>query len=161
MPVEPDPGAPSIRWEPSSLPVVPSRHLAVVTCMDSRIDVFAMLGLAAGEAHIVRNAGAIVTDDVLRSLVLSQRKLQTRAIMIIGHTDCGVEGLDVDAFRDELSEAAGQQPEFPLLAFEDVAASVRAGVARLRSSPYLVDATHVTGHVLDVAHGVVRTVDAG
>jgi carbonic anhydrase len=161
MPPDSDPGALPFVWEPSALPVVPARHLAVVTCMDSRIDVFAMLGLSAGEAHIVRNAGAIVTDDVVRSLVLSQRKLSTRAIMVIGHTDCGVEHLDVDAFGAELSEVAGRPADFPLLAFEDVEESVRSGVERLRRCPYLVDATHVSGHVLDVAHGVVRTVAAG
>ncbi len=107
------------------LEVEPSRHLAIVTCMDSRLDVFAALGLGGGEAHVLRNAGGVVSDDVIRSLAISQRRLGTREIMLIHHTDCGMEKISDEGFRVELEEATGIVPEFPIESFERVDDSVR------------------------------------
>src|ERR1700723_248717 len=109
----------------SSLParhldVQPSGRLAIVTCMDSRLDVFAALGLRDGEAHILRNAGGVITDDVIRSLAVSQRKLGTREVMLIHHTDCGMQKLTDDGFRDELRQAAGVAPAFAIESFADL-----------------------------------------
>src|SRR6476661_10598022 len=102
------------------LDVRPSRRLAIVTCMDSRLDVFAALGLADGEAHILRNAGGVITDDVIRSLAVSQRRLGTREVMLIHHTDCGMQTLTDDGFRAELQVATGVAPAFALESFADI-----------------------------------------
>src|SRR3954464_14506628 len=96
------------------LDVEPQRHLAVVTCMDSRLDVFAALGLGDGEAHVLRNAGGVITDDVIRSLALSQRKLGTREVMLIHHDDCGLQKITEAGFREELQEASGVTPSFAI-----------------------------------------------
>src|ERR1700734_3681950 len=111
----------------SSLPtrhldVQPTLRLAIVTCMDSRLDVFAALGLGDGQAHVLRNAGGVITDDVIRSLALSQRKLGTREVMLIHHDDCGLQKVSDDGFRDELRGATGGSPAFPLESFTDVEA---------------------------------------
>jgi len=142
-----------------ALPAPPALHLAVVTCMDSRIDPVALLGLRAGEAHVIRNAGGLVTDDVLRSLTLSQALLQTREIMVIGHTGCGLHG-DEDALRDRVAEASGAQPPWPLGAFADVEASVRDQLAVLRGAPSLLSATGARGFVYEVETGRLREVGA-
>ena len=140
------------------LPVVPSRHLTVVTCMDSRMDVHAMLGLALGEAHIIRNAGGIVTDDVVRSLAVSQRRLRTRSVVVIHHTDCGLLNLDENEFTSELTAAGGAPPPWRVGSFVDVDADVAACVATLRACPYLVDVTDIRGFVFEVATGGLREV---
>jgi carbonic anhydrase len=132
------------------LDVEPSRRLAIVTCMDSRLDVFAALGLGDGEAHVLRNAGGIVTDDTIRSLALSQRKLGTREVMLIHHTDCGLEKVTDDGFSGELAEAAGVAPEFPIGAFTDVDSAVRESIERVRESPFLPHRDTVRGFVYDV-----------
>ncbi len=132
------------------LDVQPSRRLAIVTCMDSRLDVFAALGLEDGEAHVLRNAGGIVTDDAIRSLAISQRRLGTREVMLIHHTDCGMEKITDDGFRAELTDDAGVAPEFPIGAFADVDAAVRESVERVRSSPFLPHRDIVRGFVYDV-----------
>lgn len=137
---------------------VPSRHLTVVTCMDCRIEVPAMLGLKPGEAHILRNAGGLVTDDVVRSIVLSQHALNTREVMVIQHTDCGLSKFDDDEMADHIADAVGDRPPWPLGAFADVDQSVRDGVERLRSSPLLVAREHIRGFVFDVADGTLREV---
>jgi carbonic anhydrase len=139
-------------------PVVPSRHLTVVTCMDSRMDVHAMLGLALGEAHVIRNAGGIVTDDVVRSLAISQRKLRTSSVLVIHHTDCGLLNLDEAEFTAELAAAAGQPPSWRPGSFSDVEADVAASVATLRASRYLADVTDIRGFVFEVATGLLREV---
>src|SRR5690349_20263707 len=120
-----------------SLGVNPKRALAIVTCMDSRLDVFAALGLGHGEAHILRNAGGVITDDVIRSLAISQRRLGTREVMLIHHTDCGMQSLTDDGFRAELQEATGVAPAFAIESFVDVDADVRQSLVRVRSSPFL------------------------
>jgi carbonic anhydrase len=132
------------------LDVRPRRRLAIVTCMDSRLDVFAALGLGHGEAHVLRNAGGIVTNDMIRSLAISQRKLGTREVMLINHTDCGMQMLTDDGFRAELMEDTGVAPSFAIESFEDVDANVRQSVLRVRMSPFLPHRDVVRGFVYDV-----------
>jgi carbonic anhydrase len=119
--------------------------------MDARLRVPAALGLEPGDAHVLRNAGAIVTEDVMRSLAISQRLLGTRGVMVIGHTDCGMARLDEAELRAELREAAGADPPFAIGAFSDVEASVRASVLALRASPLLPHRDAIRGFVYDVA----------
>ncbi len=132
------------------LDVEPSRRLAIVTCMDSRLDVFAALGLGDGEAHVLRNAGGVVTDDTIRSLAISQRKLGTREVMLIHHTDCGMEKITDAGFEAELEEAAGIRPEFPIGAFADTDEAVRESVRRVRTSRFIPHRDAVRGFVYDV-----------
>lgn len=142
------------------LDVRPSRRLAIVTCMDSRLDVFAALGLGHGEAHVLRNAGGVITDDVIRSLAISQRKLGTREIMLVHHTDCGMQTLTDDGFRDELREATGVAPAFAIESFTDVDADVRQSLLRVRRSDFLLAADAVRGFVYDVDTHALREVEA-
>lgn len=138
------------------LPAPPARRVAVVTCMDARIDVYAALGLQPGEAHVIRNAGGVVTDDVLRSLAISQRKLGTRDVMVVHHTKCGMLGLDDAGFVAELTEAAGTPPAWQPGGIDDLEADVRESVARLTASPYLTgsgDGGEVRGFLFDVDSG--------
>ncbi len=142
------------------LNVQPSRRLAIVTCMDSRLDVFAALGLGDGEAHVLRNAGGVITDDVIRSLAVSQRRLGTREVMLIHHTDCGMEKLTDDGFRTELMETTGVAPAFAIESFSDVDADVRQSIQRVRRSPFLPHRDLVRGFVYDVDSHRLREVDA-
>src|ERR1041385_3335358 len=130
---------------PDSLAVEPKRRLAIVTCMDSRLDVFAALGLRFGEAHVLRNAGGVITDDVIRSLAISQRRLGTREVMLIHHTDCGMQQLTDDGFRAELQEATGVAPAFAVESFSDVDADVRQSILRVRRSAFLPHRDSVRG----------------
>ena len=139
------------------LPTEPQRHLAVLTCMDSRLDLFGTLGLELGEAHLIRNAGGLATDDAVRSLLLSQRLLGTRAIMVIHHTRCGLESFVEEELADAITADIGFRPPFRLGAYRDVDADVRETVAALRSSPF-VDGTDVRGFVFDVGDGSLREV---
>jgi len=132
------------------LDVHPSRQLAIVTCMDSRLDVFAALGLRDGEAHVLRNAGGVITDDVIRSLAVSQRRLGTREVMLIHHTDCGMQKLTDDGFRAELQEATGVSPAFAIESFADPEADVRQSILRVRRSAFLLHREEVRGFVYDV-----------
>ena len=141
------------------LDVRPRRRLAVVTCMDSRLDVFAALGLQDGEAHVLRNAGGVITDDVIRSLAVSQRRLGTRAVMLIHHTDCGMQALTDDGFRAELQEATGVAPAFAIESFTDVEADIRQSVRRVRRSPFLLHTDLVRGFVYDVDSHRLREVE--
>jgi carbonic anhydrase len=139
------------------LPTAPSLHLAVLTCMDSRLDLFGALGLDLGEAHLIRNAGGIATDDSVRSLLLSQRLLGTTGIMVIHHSRCGLEAFDEDELQGELEESVGARAPFRLGAYRDVDADVRATVATLRESLF-VDTTEVRGFVFNVDDGDLREV---
>jgi carbonic anhydrase len=139
-------------------PVRPARRLAVVTCMDSRIDVFAALGLGNGEAHIIRNAGGIITDDVARSIALSQRRLGTVDVVVVQHTDCGMSGFDASSFRRELKEDTGEEPGWDVEGFVDVEESLRSQLAALRSSPWFRTDGEVAGFVYDVDTGRLRHV---
>jgi len=134
---------------PRHLDVRPSRRLAVVTCMDSRLDVFAALGLRDGEAHILRNAGGVITDDVIRSLAISQRRLGTCEVMLIHHTDCGMQALSDDGFRAELQSATGTAPAFAIESFTDLDADVRQSITRVRRSLFLTNPL-ARGFVYDV-----------
>lgn len=132
------------------LSVEPSRKLAVVTCMDSRLDVFAALGLGDGEAHVLRNAGGVITDDVIRSLAISQRRLGTRDVMLVHHTDCGMQKLTDDGFRTELQETTGVAPAFAIESFKDVEEDVRQSIRRVLTSPFIPHRDNVRGFVYDV-----------
>jgi carbonic anhydrase len=142
------------------LDVRPSLRLAIVTCMDSRLDVFAALGLEDGQAHILRNAGGVITDDVIRSLAISQRRLGTEQVVLIHHSDCGLQLISDDAFRAELQAATGMAPSFAIESFTDVDDDVRQSIARVRHSPFLLHRDRVRGFVYDVDTGVIREVPA-
>lgn len=136
----------------------PQLHLAVLTCMDSRLDLFGALGLNLGEAHLIRNAGGIATDDAVRSLLLSQRLLGTFAVMVIHHTRCGLETFEEQALADEVEASVGVRPPFRLGAYRDVDDDVRSTLATLRESPF-VDTTEIRGFVFDVDDGDLREVN--
>ena len=140
------------------LAVQPQRRLVVVTCMDSRIDVFSALGLANGEAHILRNAGGVITDDVIRSLAISQRKLGTREVMLIHHTNCGMQTITDDGFRAELQDATGTAPSFAIESFSDIDADVRQSILRVQRSEFVPHRDVVRGFVYDVDTHALREV---
>ncbi|ALV36235.1 beta-class carbonic anhydrase [Streptomyces sp. NPDC101209] len=136
----------------------PVLHVAVVACMDARIDLHKALGLQLGDCHTIRNAGGVVTDDVIRSLTISQRKLGTRSIVLIHHTGCGMETITED-FRTELEEEVGQRPAWAAEAFADVDQDVRQSMQRVRTSPFLLHTDDVRGFVFDVRTGLLREID--
>jgi len=142
------------------LPMPPSRQVAVVACMDARLNVYGILGLGDGEAHVIRNAGGVVTDDEIRSLAISQRLLGTSEIILIHHTDCGMLTLTDDSFRAELQRETGMAPPFAIESFADVEDDVRQSIQRVRSSPFLVHRDDVRGFVYDVEGGALREVTA-
>lgn len=141
------------------LDVRPSLKLAIVTCMDSRLDVFSALGLRDGEAHVLRNAGGVITDDMVRSLAISQRRLGTERIMVIHHTDCGMLTVSDDSFRAELQDETGVAPSFAIESFTDVDADVQQSVLRIRRSPFIPHRDKVRGFVYDVESHLLREVD--
>lgn len=128
----------------------PARALAIVTCMDSRLNVFEALGLDEGDAHVLRNAGGVITDDMVRSLAISQRLLGTREIMLIHHTDCGMQRLSDDGFRAELQADTGVEPAFAIESFTDLDAAVRQSILRVERSVFLPHRERVRGFVYDV-----------
>jgi carbonic anhydrase len=136
----------------------PSRGVAVVACMDARMDVYALLGLAPGEAHVIRNAGGAVTEDALRSLTVSQRHLGTTEIILIHHTKCGMQTFTDDGFKAEIMAETGIRPAWAAEAFTDVDAEVRQSMARVRACPFLPHAEAVRGFVYDVSTGLLREV---
>jgi carbonic anhydrase len=145
-------------FEDSGLEVAPRRHLAVVACMDSRMDIFKMLGLHNGEAHIIRNAGGVITDDVIRSLCLSQRALGTTEIVLIHHTDCGLHRLSEDEFKAELEAETGVKPTWALESFDDPHEDVRQSIRRLRATPFVRHKEAIRGFVYDVRTGLLDEV---
>lgn len=140
-------------------PVRPLRRLAVVACMDSRMDIFAMLGLEIGDAHIIRNAGGLVTDDVVRSLCLSQRALGTEEVILVHHTNCGVEGLSDDDFLAGLEAETGRRPDWVPGGFADVYEDVRQSIRRILDCPFLPHRDAVSGFVFDVTTGLLHRVE--
>ena len=138
----------------------PRQRAVVVTCMDARIDPAALLGLAPGDAHVLRNAGGVVTDDVIRSLAISQRLLGTREIVIVQHTDCGMTKFREDELKARIEADAGLRPPFALEAFADVHDEVRQSIRRVQASPYLLETGLVSGFVYDVASGRLAAVQA-
>lgn len=147
------------RYVPGHRPGVgprPALRLAIVTCMDTRIDVLSALGLQPGDAHILRNAGGVVTDDVLRSLCLSRMVLGTRDVFVVQHTGCGLEGVSDSVLKDRLMDETGMQPSWVFRGFDDAATSVRESVEVLRTSPFVAE--RVSGFVLDVGTGRLEPV---
>ena len=145
---------------PADLPLPPGRKLAVVACMDARLDVYSTLGLEPGESHVIRNAGGVVTEDVLRSLAISQNLLGTREIILIHHTDCGMLTFGDDEFRNQLRERTGAKPTWAAEAFNDLATDVRQSIQRIKNSPFLVDTSSIRGFIFNVSTGLLEEVDA-
>jgi carbonic anhydrase len=135
------------------LPLPPSKHVAVVACMDARIDVYRVLGINEGESHVIRNAGGVVTDDAIRSLAISQRLLGTREIILIHHTDCGMLTFTDDEFKRSIQDETGIKPEWAPESFPDVAEDVRQSIARIKASPFIPKTDAVRGFIFDVATG--------
>jgi carbonic anhydrase len=140
------------------LPGRPALGLAVVACMDARLDLHRILGLAEGDAHILRNAGGAVTEDVLRSLVVSQRLLGTRRIVLVHHTDCGMTGFRDEALKEEIERETGIRPPFAFETFTDVEEDVRQSIRRIKACPFLPYREEVLGFVYDVATGIMHPV---
>jgi carbonic anhydrase len=140
------------------LPLPPSRQVAVVACMDARLNVYAILGLNEGEAHVIRNAGGVVTDDEIRSLAISQRLLGTHEIILIHHTDCGMLTFTDDAFKRAIQDETGIKPAWSAEAFPDLEEDVRQSVARIRASPFIPHQDAIRGFVFDVATGKLNEV---
>ena len=149
----------SARVPDQHLDVKPSRQLTIVTCMDSRLDVFQALGLKDGEAHVLRTAGGVITDDMIRSLAISQRRLGTRAVMLIHHTDCGMLKITDDGFRAELQDATGTAPAFAIESFTDVEADVAQSILRVRRSEFVPHRDNVRGFVYDVDTHALKEVE--
>ena len=141
-----------------TLPIRPAQRLAIVACMDSRLDVFGMFGLQQGAAHVIRNAGGVVTDDVIRSLVVSQRFLGTRDVVLVHHTDCGLLKVTEDAFRSQLLAETGLTPTWTVEAFSDLDVDVTQSMERIRRSAFLLHEGEVRGFVYDVTTGLLREV---
>ena len=147
-------------FDSGNLPVAPRRQLAIVACMDSRMDIFEILGLAHGEAHVIRNAGGVITDDVIRSLCISQRLLGTREVILLHHTDCGLQKITDDAFKAELEEELGIKPLWALESFSDPFADTAQSIRRLQLSPFVPYRDNVRGFVYDVDRGLLTEVNA-
>ncbi len=140
------------------LPLPPSAGVAVLACMDARLDVYGILGLEPGEAHVIRNAGGVVTDDEIRSLAISQRLLGTREIILIHHTDCGMLTFTDDDFKAAIQDETGIKPPWAAEAFRDLDTDVRQSIARIKASPFVPHTDDVRGFVFDVATGRLREV---
>jgi len=140
------------------LPMPPSAHVAVVACMDARLNVYAILGLGDGEAHVIRNAGGVVTDDEIRSLAISQRLLGTREIILIHHTDCGMLTFTDDGFKKLIQDETGIKPHWAAEAFGDLDEDVRQSIARIKASPFVPHTDSIRGFVFDVATGRLNEV---
>jgi carbonic anhydrase len=136
----------------------PSMQVAIVACMDARLETGALLGLAEGEAHVVRNAGGAVTDDAIRSLVISQRLLGTREVMLVHHTDCGMASFRDDDLRRQIEQETGVRPPFAFESFADAEADVRQSIERLRASPFLPHKDGIRGFLYEVETGRLREV---
>ncbi|MDR9454934.1 MAG: carbonic anhydrase [Spiribacter sp.] len=148
-------------FDQGDLPMPPGRQVAIVACMDARLDVYRLLGLGLGEAHVIRNAGGVVTDDVVRSLLISQRLLGTTEIVLIHHTDCGMVTFKDDAVKAEVEKETGHRPAFALDAFDDPYEDVRQSIRRLKAVPYLPNGQAISGFVYNVSTGELEAVPAG
>jgi carbonic anhydrase len=146
------------RFSAADLPMPPASALAVVACMDARLNVYALLGLREGQAHVIRNAGGVVTDDVIRSLVISQRLLGTREVILIHHTDCGMLTFSDDQVKAAIEADCGIRPHFALEAFPDLEADVRQSIARIKASPFVPHKDAIRGFVYDVSTGALKEV---
>jgi carbonic anhydrase len=140
------------------LPMPPSKQTAVVACMDARLNVYALLGLGDGEAHVIRNAGGVITDDEIRSLAISQRLLGTNEIILIHHTDCGMLTFTDDAFKRSIQDDTGIKPHWGAEAFPDLDEDVRQSILRIKASPFVPHTDNIRGFVFDVATGKLNEV---
>jgi len=147
-------------FKKGDLPLPPAKKLAVVACMDARLDVHKILGIQEGDAHVIRNAGGVVTDDAIRSLAISQRLLGTKEIVLIHHTDCGMLTFKDDELKKQIEEETGIRPAFALEAFGDLEEDVKQSVARIKASPFIPNKENVRGFVYDVRTGKLNEVDA-
>jgi carbonic anhydrase len=147
-------------FDKGHLPLPPARKVAVVACMDARLHPYAMLGLQEGEAHVIRNAGGVVTDDEIRSLAISQRLLGTEEIILIHHTDCGMLTFADDEFRRAIQDEVGIKPEWAAEAFQNLDEDVRQSIARIKASPFIPHKESVRGFVYEVESGRLREVAA-
>jgi len=148
-------------FDKGDLPMPPDTKVAIVACMDARLNVYGLLGLAEGDAHVIRNAGGVITDDQVRSLAISQRLLGTEEIMLIHHTDCGMLTFSDDGFREQIRAETGMEPPWASEAFEDLEADVRQSIARIQASPFVPVKSSVRGFVYDVHDGSLREVAPG
>ncbi len=140
------------------LPLPPSKHVAVVACMDARLDVYRVLGINEGESHVIRNAGGVVTDDAIRSLAISQRLLGTEEIILIHHTDCGMLTFTDDGFKHDIQDETGIKPEWAAESFDDLDEDVRQSLRRIENSPFVTKHESLRGFVFDVATGKLNEV---
>lgn len=140
------------------LPAPPAKKLVVVTCMDARIDVHAVLGAPPGDVHVLRNAGGVITDDVIRSLAISQRMLGTEEVLLMHHTRCGMQSFSNDEFADALEKETGSRPDWSPGAFSDTEEDVRESMRRVKESPFIPHKDRVRGFVYDVETGRLREV---
>ena len=140
------------------LPMPPARNVAVLACMDARLNPYGLLGLSEGDAHVIRNAGGVVTDDAIRSITISQRLLGTREIILIHHTDCGMLTFRDDEVKAKVEADTGIRPHFALEAFEDEYADVRQSIARIKASPFIQNKGSIRGFVYEVETGRLREV---
>jgi carbonic anhydrase len=145
-------------FDRANLPLTPARKLAVLACMDARLDPAKVLGLNEGDAHVIRNAGGVVSDDALRSLAISQNLLGTEEIILIHHTNCGMLTFTDDEFAEKLEDETGVRPSWPIHSFDDLEASVRASIEKIRSSPFLPNTSSIKGFVYEVETGQLREV---
>jgi carbonic anhydrase len=145
-------------FDKGEVPLLPVRKVAVLACMDSRMDLVGLLGLELGDAHMIRNAGGVVTDDAIRSLAISQRMLGTREIVLLHHTDCGMLTFSDDEFKRSLLDETGIKPAWAVEAFDDLDEDVRQSLARIQASPFIPHKHSVRGFVYDVHTGAVREV---
>ena len=141
------------------LPLPPAKHVAVLACMDARLNVYAILGLNEGEAHVIRNAGGVVTDNDIRSLAISQRLLGTREIILIHHTDCGMLTFTDDEFKKSIQDEVGIKPAWAAEAFPDLDEDVRQSIRRIKASPFIPHTDQIRGFIFDVATGKLNEVD--
>jgi carbonic anhydrase len=146
-------------FDKGELPLPPAKRVAVLACMDARLNPYALLGLTEGDAHVIRNAGGVVTDDEIRSLAISQRLLETEEIMLIHHTDCGMLTFGDDEFRRSVQEDTGIKPEWPAEAFANIEEDVRQSIARIKASPFIPRKDQIRGFVYEVETGRLREVD--
>jgi carbonic anhydrase len=145
-------------FDKGNLPMPPGKKVAIVACMDARLNVYGALGLQEGDAHVIRNAGGVVTDDEIRSLAISQRLLGTEGIILIHHTDCGMLTFTDDAFKAEIQQETGIKPEWAAESFSDIDADVRQSIARIKASPFIPRTDSVRGFVYSVETGRLREV---
>jgi carbonic anhydrase len=140
-------------FDRGGLPMPPAKRVAVLACMDARVNPYGLLGLSEGDAHVIRNAGGVVTDDEIRSLAISQRLLGTEEIVLIHHTDCGMLTFKDDDFRNQIEQETGIKPEWAAEAFDDLEGDVRQSIARIKASPFIPKKDQVRGFVYDVETG--------